>query len=58
MGCHIDAPFCQVVSDEVVPHQDVLDPFMEHKVLCQCQSGLTTNPEFHLFSVSAEEIIE
>jgi hypothetical protein len=36
----IDAPFHQGVSDEVVPHLDVLAPFMEDRVLCQDQSGL------------------
>jgi hypothetical protein len=31
----LDAPFLQAVSDEVVPHPDVLAPFMENGVLCQ-----------------------
>jgi hypothetical protein len=29
----LDAPFLQTVSDEVVPHPDVLAPFMENGVL-------------------------
>jgi hypothetical protein len=29
----LDVPFCQAVSDEVVPHPDVLAPFIEHRVL-------------------------
>jgi hypothetical protein len=29
----LDAPFCQTVTDEVVPHPDVLAPFVEHGVL-------------------------
>lgn len=31
----LDAPFLQTASDEVVPHPDVLAPFMENGVLCQ-----------------------
>ena len=31
----LDAPFLQTASDEVVPHPDVLTPFMENGVLCQ-----------------------
>ena len=36
----LDASFCQTVTDEVVPHPDVLAPFMKHGVLGQSQSGL------------------
>lgn len=32
----LDVPFYQAVSDEVVPHSDVLASFMEHKIFCQC----------------------
>jgi hypothetical protein len=52
----LEAPFLQAASDEVVPHPDVLAPFMKNGVLCQGQSGLTVHPEFHQSSVSAEEI--
>jgi hypothetical protein len=52
----LDAPFLQTVSDEVVPHSDVLAPFMENGVLGQGQSGLAVHSEFHRSSVSAEEI--
>jgi hypothetical protein len=52
----LDAPFLQAASDEVVPHPDVLAPFMKNGVLCQGQSGLAVHPEFHRSSVSAEEI--
>jgi hypothetical protein len=51
-----EAPFLQAVSDEAVPHPDVLAPFMKNGVLCQGQSGLAVHPEFHRSSVSAEEI--
>jgi hypothetical protein len=52
----LGAPFLQAASDEVVPHPDVLAPFMENGVLCQGQSGLAIHPELHRSSVSAEEI--
>jgi hypothetical protein len=52
----LDAPFLQTASDEVVPHSDVLAPFMENGVLGQGQSGLAVHSEFHRSSVSAEEI--
>jgi hypothetical protein len=52
----LDAPFLQTASDEVVPHPDVLAPFMENGVLGQGQSGLAVHSEFHHSSVSAEEI--
>jgi hypothetical protein len=45
----------QTASDEVVPHPDMLAPFMKNRVLCQGQSGLAVHPEFHRFSVSAIE---
>jgi hypothetical protein len=50
----LEAPFLQAASDEVVPHPDVLAPFMKNRVLCQ--SGLVVHPEFHCSSVSVEEI--
>jgi hypothetical protein len=53
---YLDAPFLQTVSDEVVPHPDMLAPFMENGVLGQGQSGLAVHSEFHHSSVSAEEI--
>jgi hypothetical protein len=53
---HLEAPFLQAASDEVVPHLDVLAPFMKNKILCQGQNGLAVHPEFHRSSVSAEEI--
>jgi hypothetical protein len=31
----IEAPFFQAASDEVVPHPDVLAPFMKNEILCQ-----------------------
>jgi hypothetical protein len=31
----IDASFCQTVTDEVIPHLDVLAQFIEHRVLGQ-----------------------
>jgi hypothetical protein len=52
----LDAPFLQAVSDEVVPHPDVLAPFMKNRVLCQGQTELAVHLEFHRSSVSAEEI--
>jgi hypothetical protein len=52
----LDAPFLQTASDEVVPHPDVLAPFIENEVLSQGQSGLVVHSEFHRSSVSAEEI--
>ena len=52
----LDAPVLQAASDEVVPHPDVLAPFMENGVLCQGQSRLAVHSELHRFSVSAEEI--
>jgi hypothetical protein len=54
----LEASFLQAASDEVVPHPDVLAPFMKNGVLCQGQSGLAVHPEFHRSSVSAEEIIK
>ena len=30
----LDAPFLQTASNEVVPHPDVLTPFIENGVLC------------------------
>jgi hypothetical protein len=53
---HLDALFCQEVSDEVVPHPDVLALFLEHGVLGQSQSRLAVHTEFHCSSVSTEEI--
>jgi hypothetical protein len=53
---HLEAPFLQAASDEVVPHPDVLAPFTKNGVLCQGQSGLAIHPEFHRSSVCAEEI--
>jgi hypothetical protein len=50
----LDAPFLQTASDEMVPHPDVLAPFMENGVLGQGQSGLAVHSEFHRSSVSAE----
>jgi hypothetical protein len=49
-------PFLQAASDKVIPHPDVLAPFMKNGVPCQGQSGLAVHPEFHRSSVSAEEI--
>jgi hypothetical protein len=31
---HLEAPILQAASDEVVPHPDVLAPFMKNRVLC------------------------
>jgi hypothetical protein len=50
----LEAPFLQAASDEVVPHPDVLAPFIKNRVLYQ--SGFVVYPEFHCSSVSAEEI--
>ena len=52
----LDASFLQTASDEVIPHPDVLTPFIENGVHCQGQSGLAVHPELHRSSVSAEEI--
>jgi hypothetical protein len=52
----LEVPFLQATSDEVVPHPDVLAPFMKNEVLCQGQSGLAVHPEFHRSSVSTKEI--
>jgi hypothetical protein len=52
----LEVPFLHAASDEVVPHPDVLAPFMKNGVLCQGQSGLVVHPEFHRSSVSVEEI--
>jgi hypothetical protein len=52
----LDAPFLQTSSDEVVPHPDVLAPFMKNGIFGQGQSGLAVHSEFHRSSVSAEEI--
>jgi hypothetical protein len=52
----LEVPFLHATSDEVVPHLDVLGPFMKNEVLCQGQSGLAVHPEFHRSSVSVEEI--
>jgi hypothetical protein len=54
----LNAPFCQPVTDKVVPHPDVLALFMEHEVLGQRQSRLAVHPEFHRCSVSPEDITE
>ena len=51
---HLDAPFLQAASDEMVPHPDVLAPFVENGVLRQGQSRLAVHPELHCSSVSAE----
>jgi hypothetical protein len=52
----LDAPFLQTTSDEVVPHLDVLAPFMENRVLGQGQSELAVHSKFYRSSVFAEEI--
>jgi hypothetical protein len=52
----LEVSFLQAASDEVVPHPDVLAPFMKNGVLYQSQSGLAVHSEFHRSSVSAEEI--
>jgi hypothetical protein len=52
----LEAPFLQAASDEVVPHPDVLAPFIKNEILCQGQSGLAVHLEFYRSSVSAEEI--
>jgi hypothetical protein len=52
----LEVPFLQAASNEVVPHLDVLSPFMKNVVLYQGQSGLAVHPEFHRSSVSTEEI--
>jgi hypothetical protein len=52
----LEVPFLQAASNEVVPHLDVLAPFMKNGVLCQGQRGLAAHPEFHRSSVCAEEI--
>jgi hypothetical protein len=52
----LKVPFLHAASDEVLPHPDVLAPFMKNKVFCQGQSGLAIQPEFHRSSVSVEKI--
>jgi hypothetical protein len=54
----LEAPLLQAVSDEVVPHPDVLAPFMKNEIICQSQSGLAVHPKFHRSNVSVEEIIK
>jgi hypothetical protein len=54
----LEVPFLQAASDEVIPHPDVLAPFMKNGVLCQGQSGLVVHPKFHRSSVSAEEMTQ
>jgi hypothetical protein len=51
---HLEAPFLQAASDKVVPHSDVLAPFMKNEILCQGQSGLAVHSKFHRSSISAE----
>jgi hypothetical protein len=41
----LEVSFLQAASDEVVPHPDVLTPFMKNEILCQGQSGLAVHPE-------------
>jgi hypothetical protein len=31
----LEAPFLQAASEEVVPHPDVLAPFMKNGIICQ-----------------------
>jgi hypothetical protein len=52
----LEALFLQAASDEVIPHPDVLTPFMKNRVLCQGQSGLAVHSEFHRSSISDDEI--
>jgi hypothetical protein len=52
----LEVLFLQAASDEVVPHPDVLAPFIKNRVLYQGQSGLAVHPEFHRSSVFTEEI--
>jgi hypothetical protein len=52
----LEATFLQAASNEVIPHPDVLAPYMKNEVLCQGQSGLAIHLEFHRSGVSAEEI--
>ena len=47
----LDASFLQAASDEVIPHPDVLAPFVENGVLRQGQSGLAVQSKLHRFSV-------
>jgi hypothetical protein len=53
---HFETPFLQAASDEVLPHPNVLVPFIKNGVLYQGQSGLAVHPEFHCSSVSVDEI--
>jgi hypothetical protein len=52
----LEVLFLQSASNEVVPHPDMLAPFMKNRVLCQGQSELVVHPEFHRSNVSTEEI--
>jgi hypothetical protein len=54
----LEVLFLQTVSDEVVPHPDVIAPFMKNGVIYQCQSGLAVHLKFHRSSVSVKEITE
>jgi hypothetical protein len=54
----LDAPFLQTASDEVVPHPDVLAPFMKNGVFGHGQSRLAVHLEIDRSSVSTEEITE
>jgi hypothetical protein len=40
---HFEVSFLQAASNEVVPHPDVLAPFMKNGVLCQGQSGFAVH---------------
>jgi hypothetical protein len=48
---HLEAPFLQAASYEVVPHLDVLAPFMKNGILYQGQSRFAVHPEFHRSSL-------
>jgi hypothetical protein len=53
---HLEAPILQAAADEVIPHPDVLAPFMKNMILYQGQSGLAVHTEFHHSSASTEKI--
>jgi hypothetical protein len=52
----LEVPFLQAASDEVIPHLNVLAPFMKNEGFYQGQSGLAVHLEFHRSSVSTEKI--
>jgi hypothetical protein len=47
----LEAPLLQAVSDEVIPHPNMLAPFMKNEIIYQSHSGLAVHTEFHRSSL-------